>query len=414
MTRKQLAIVGILVVGYGSFYLCRANLEAANPLLLAEGFTKTRLGLLSTIATLTYAVGKFVMGAAGDKLGGRRLIGIAVAGSVLFSLLFGVQRTFVGLVIIAAANRFFQSGGWSGVVHVVSRWFGRERYGLIMGVLSLSYELGNFLALRFSAIVARHGWRALFLVNPLVFAVLGGGAVLLMRGAPRPAPDARAAGETSPSGEPTEERPPLGSIVAALAKSGSFWTAVVLSALLTFVRIAFLTWTSTYLFELSRAAGHSDASGAIEGSALFPAAGVLAVLIVGVLSDRLGPGRRAPVMAVALTIVVALVLALGHAGMTNPTAASLLIATIGLFLLGPYSLLAGAVALDVAGKRGTATATGIIDGAGYLCAAASGYGLGSIADRVGWTAAFDVIAAAAFVAAAVSSVWSVVVLRRRA
>jgi sugar phosphate permease len=238
--------------------------------------------------------------------------------------------------------------------------------------------------------------------------------VLLMRGAPRPAPDARAAGETSPSGEPTEERPPLGSIVAALAKSGSFWTAVVLSALLTFVRIAFLTWTSTYLFELSRAAGHSDASGAIEGSALFPAAGVLAVLIVGVLSDRLGPGRRAPVMAVALTIVVALVLALGHAGMTNPTAASLLIATIGLFLLGPYSLLAGAVALDVAGKRGTATATGIIDGAGYLCAAASGYGLGSIADRVGWTAAFDVIAAAAFVAAAVSSVWSVVVLRRRA
>jgi sugar phosphate permease len=415
MTRKQIGVLGILVVGYGSFYLCRANLEAANPLLLAEGFTKTRLGLLSTVATLTYAIGKFVMGAAGDKLGGRRLVGLAVAGSVLFSLLFGVQRTFVGLVVIAAANRFFQSGGWSGVVHVVSRWFGRERYGLVMGVLAISYELGNFLALRFSAIVARSGWRALFVVNPLLFAVLGGGAVLLMRGAPPAAsatPDESAAVATAAAA--TEAPEPLGRILAALAKSGSFWAAVVLSALLTFVRIAFLTWTSTYLFELSRAGGHSDASGAIEGSALFPAAGVLAVLTVGVVSDRLGPGRRAPVMAVALTIVVALVLVLGHTRMTNPTRASLLIAAIGLFLLGPYSLLAGAVALDVAGKRGTATATGIIDGAGYLCAAASGFGLGTVADRMGWSAAFDVVAAAAFVAAVVSAVWSVVVLRRRA
>jgi sugar phosphate permease len=182
--------------------------------------------------------------------------------------------------------------------------------------------------------------------------------------------------------------------------------------MLTFVRIAFLTWTSTYLFELSRAAGRSDVSGAIEGSALFPLAGVLAVVTVGLASDRLGPGRRAPVMAVSLAVAACLVLVLAHGRIADPPAASGLIAAVGLFLLGPYSLLAGAVTLDVAGKRAPATAAGIIDGAGYLCAAASGYGLGRIADRVGWTAAFDVVAGATLIAAIVSGVWAAVALRR--
>ena len=119
-------------------------------------------------------------------------------------------------------------------------------------------------------------------------------------------------------------------------------------------------------------------------------------------------------MAVSLSLVVALVLALAHGHTESPLAAAVLIATIGLFLLGPYSLLAGAVALDVAGKRGTATATGIIDGAGYMGATASGYVLGRIADRAGWSAAFDVLAGAALLATIVlpASLVRRLVLRR--
>jgi sugar phosphate permease len=187
-----------------------------------------------------------------------------------------------------------------------------------------------------------------------------------------------------------------------------------MSALLTFLRVAFLTWTPTYLYEVSRAAGHEEVSGAIVKSAMFPAAGVVAALVVGFLSDRLGPGRRAPIMAASLAVVVALVLLLGHGGVREPFAAGALIAGVGLFLLGPYSLLAGAVALDVAGKRGTATATGMIDGAGYLGATAAPYALGATADRAGWSAAFDVVAVAALVATLVAAGWTLVVLRRRA
>jgi sugar phosphate permease len=217
-------------------------------------------------------------------------------------------------------------------------------------------------------------------------------------GAPAPAP---------------EPKLPLSVVLPELFTRGSFWVAVVMSALLTFIRIAFLTWTPTYLYEISKAAGHVEISGAIVKSSLFPAAGVVAALTVGPLSDRFGPGRRAPVMAVSLAMVVLLVLVLGHAGIQGTTPAALLIAAIGLFLLGPYSMLAGVVALDVAGKRGTATATGIIDGAGYLAGTASGYVLGTIADRAGWSAVFDLVTGAAALATVVSGAWAVVVMRRR-
>jgi MFS transporter, OPA family, glycerol-3-phosphate transporter len=407
MARSQTPLIGALLVAYGSFYLCRANVDAALPFLAREGFDRTSLGLLSSIATFAYAIGKIVNGAVGDALGGRRLLLLAIGGSVLCSLAFGTAHGFAAFVVLASANRFFQSGGWPGLVHVVSRQFEPPRHGLIMGVLSTSYELGNVCALTLSGLVAQWGWRALFVVNPLLFALVGGGAVLSLRSA---APEGQLAAEKEATHP--EPRESLARVLPHLLRSGAFWTAVALSALLTFIRIGFLTWTPTYLSEISLATGGGGIPGAIVKSALFPAAGVIAAPSFGVLSDRLGPGRRAPLMAASLAVVVALVLSLAHGGVHQPLAAAMLIGAIGLFLLGPYSLPAGALALDVAGTKGPATAAGIIDGAGYLGATASGYLLGHIADRAGWSTAFDVIGAAAMLATVVSGAWAFSVVKR--
>jgi sugar phosphate permease len=277
-----------------------------------------------------------------------------------------------------------------------------------MGIVSTSYELGNVAALSLSGLVVRLGWRALFVVNPLLFGLVGGAAVLSLRSAPPDPPPQVAATARAP-----EPRETLAEVLPSLLRSGALWTTVALSALLTFIRIGFLSWTPTYLYEVSRGAGHTEISGSIVKSAMFPAAGVVAALSIGPLSDRFGRGRRAPVMAASLAVVVILVLALAHGGVREPLGAALLIAAIGLFLLGPYSLLAGAMALDVAGKRGPATAAGIIDGAGYLGATAAPYLLGRVADSAGWPAAFDVVAGAALLATFVSGAWAILVVRQR-
>ncbi len=334
--------------------------------------------------------------------GGRRQNLAAIAGSVVCSVAFGRSHAFVAFVALAAGNRFFQSGGWPGLVQVVSQRFDPDRYGLVMGILSTSYELGNVLALGVCGFVAHWGWRALFVVNPVLFALVGGTAVVSLRGAPRE----RAREIDTPGEVRGGLAEALSAVLPKLLGRGAFWTALALSALLTFIRVAFLTWTPTYLYEMSRASGHAEISGAIVKSALFPAAGVVGTLCVVPLSDRLGPGKRAPIIAASLAIVVALVVGLGHGHVEGMFSAALLIGVIGLFLLGPYSLLAGAIALDVAGPQGSATAAGIIDGAGYVAGAASGVVLGVTAERLGWSVVFDLIAGTALAATLVAGGWA--------
>ncbi len=385
-----------LLAGYAAFYLCRANVDAAAPLLgKAFGYDKVKLGAISSLGTIAYAIGKVTLGPVGDRLGGRRIFLLALFGSVVASLAIGAAAGVFGLLLAAViVNRFSQSGGWGGLVNVVSKWFPPQRYGTVMGGLSTSYELGNVVALVLSGIIgARLGWRALFLVNPALLALVGIYAFFALEGAPTTTVDATI--------RVAEERPRTAEVFRALAKQPAFWFGLALSFLLTFARSGFLAWTPMFLAEVT-----GQVQGGIVKSAIFPAAGVVSALAVGRISDRLGQGRRAPVMAVMLALLTVAVLVLAHFGTKSAALAFPMIGVCGLMLLGPYSLLGGAVSLDVAAGNGAATAAGLVDGVGYLGGSLAGIVMGALAATWGWAAAFDAVAGAALIAALLAGAWT--------
>jgi OPA family glycerol-3-phosphate transporter-like MFS transporter len=79
-----------------------------------------------------------------------------------------------------------------------------------------------------------------------------------------------------------------------------------------------------------------------------------------------------------------------------------LVAMVGCLLLGPDSYLAGAMSLDFGGKRGSATAAGIIDGVGYLAGWLSGETVARITVHYGWRNAFLCLAGVALLTALVA------------
>ena len=73
----------VMMIGYIGYYLCRANLSAAFPLLEQEfNYSNTQLGLIASLSEIAYAIGKFINGPLADRLGGRRIFLIGMAGAI--------------------------------------------------------------------------------------------------------------------------------------------------------------------------------------------------------------------------------------------------------------------------------------------------------------------------------------------
>jgi sugar phosphate permease len=82
-----------------------------------------------------------------------------------------------------------------------------------------------------------------------------------------------------------------------------------------------------------------------------------------------------------------------------------LTALIAFLCIGPYSYLAGAISLDFGGKQGSATASGLIDGVGYLGGVLAGNSFASISVAWGWRGAFTVLAGVAWLSSIAAGVY---------
>jgi sugar phosphate permease len=410
-------VLPLLLVAYATFYLCRANVEPAlNLLAVEQKYDNEQIGSVMGVALGVYAFGKLVLGPLADVWGGKVVLVLSLFSTAILSFSIALSDAphrlgpTAGLFVVGGlvvANRFVQAGGWGGLVDVVAVTFDASRRGTIMGILATSYDVGNVLALVLSAAIveAGGGWRSLFVINPALVLVVGVVVKFALPDAKRP----ERTDDKTPDAPPADDEEPaaLRAIFARLARQPSFWFATALSFLLTFVRAGFMTWTPRFLYEVALASGaHSPMSGSIAKSAFFGVAGIIGSVVTGRLSDRLGPGRRTPLMAASLVLLFGCVLALAHVGVRSTFVASLGVAACGLFLLGPYSLLSGAISLDVAGRRGGATAAGVIDAVGYAGASLAAFVLGSVSKRAGWTAAFDVVASVTLAALLLTLAWN--------
>ncbi|MBV8842369.1 MAG: MFS transporter [Bryobacterales bacterium] len=409
MVRRQALTIGLLVSGYAGYYFCRSNLSVTIPLLIADlarrgmapDAARVMLGSMASFGVLAYAIGKFPSGGLADFLGGRRNFLFGMAGSIAFTVLFAFSGALPIFTLAWMGNRLVQSLGWAGMVNIASKWFSFRRYGTVMAIISLSYLFGDALARQFMALLIEHGlgWRGVFLSTAAVLGALLIASLFLLRESPADI------GEPEPPANPFnlftnlndgEKQKSLRALLSPFLSSGVFWLACGLSLGTTILRETFGLWTPTYF---AQSAGMSVAEAAAK-SALFPLAGGVSVILCGWMSDRLGRGGRAGVLLGGLLLSAVALLALGlgaAAGSTfRPVA---LVAIIAFLIIGPYSFLGGAIALDFGGKQGSGTASGIIDGVGYLGGVLSGDSMARISIAYGWNGAFLVLAGVAAIRA---------------
>lgn len=405
LRRWQAVTVGLMVVGYSGYYLCRSTFSVGLPLIVEElsrsGWSadeaKIQLGGVASIGVLAYALGKFLSGGLADFIGGRRNFLLGMGGSIGFTLLFASGQGLPLFTLAWIGNRLVQSAGWVGMVKITSRWFSHWDYGTAMGWISLSYLFGDAAARTFLAwlLAAGFGWRAVFGIAAGVLSIICILTFFLLHESPSEL------GLEEPEASPTNlfntedaaaEEQGVQGLLATMLRSPAFLFVCVLSLGFTLVRETFNTWTPTYFTE---ALGLSQAAAASR-SAWFPFFGGISVLLSGYASDRLGQGGRAGIILVGLLASTAILLLLAFIDFGDSVRTPVwLISAVAFMMIGPYSYLGGAIALDFGGKRGSATACGIIDGVGYLGGVLAGDGIARATVHYGWSGAFLILAGVA-------------------
>jgi OPA family glycerol-3-phosphate transporter-like MFS transporter len=405
---RQTATVALLFLGYAAYYFCRSDLSVAMPLLIdhlhQQGVPRaaalTRLGTIASLGVLAYALGKLFLTGLGDLWGGRRSFTTGLGGAVAFTLLFASAGTLPVFTLAWVGNRLTQSIGWAGLIKVSSRWFRYSSYGTVAGILSLSFLVGDAAARASMGVLIDWGysWRLLFLFAAAVAGLMLVANLLFLResrveaGYPEaePNPLNLFAGSDSPPRT-------LRELLTPLLRSRAFISVCLLSLGLTLVRETFNTWTPVYFRDF---VGYG-AGRAASMSAIFPAVGAVSVLLAGWWSDRLGVTGRSLIMFMSLAAAAALLAALGAvpAGASTSIVPPVLVGAEAFCLLGPYSYLAGAFALDFGGKQASAVSSGVIDGVGYLGGVFAGDTVARFSVTHGWPGVFRAMACVSLLSA---------------
>jgi OPA family glycerol-3-phosphate transporter-like MFS transporter len=434
LQRWQTITVATLFTGYAGYYVCRQNLSVVTPLLIEEygsaGLRKEHIGDVASFGVLFYAVGKLFNGIATEYVGGKVIFLFGIFASVACTILLACSPLFAGrfsgiaislgfpvaillpFVVLWSANRFIQSMGWGGLVQISSRWFSHNRLATVMGILTMSYLLGDAaVRLYLGAIIKLGvGWQGVYFIAAGTLGFIGVVGLFTLKsrpanlGLPEPAPSpGNVYGNDS-----GDKKIPVFQLLIPLISSFSFWVVCLMNVGLTLIRETFNLWNPTYLKEVVKL----DDGDAGMASFVFPLVGAISALSAGWFVDRLG-GRFGPVVLPSLlALVVVLCLLMWLPGDAGTWLALLLIGAAAFFLIAPYTFCSGVIAVKFGGQRAAATAAGIIDTAGYLGAVLSGSGIGRIAQAYGWGAAFGALAGVAGLTLGVSLIYWIMEVRR--
>jgi sugar phosphate permease len=385
LLRWQIQIFSLLWTGYASYYLCRLNFAVAQPLILEEfpTWTAAQVGLIPSVYAAVYAVGQFVNGQLGERLGARRMMTAAMAIAFLSNLLFSMTSSYPLMLLLWGINGYAQSAGWSLVVKTMSNWTSSRRRGLIIGLISTCYQIGNVLAWLLAGWLAgKYGWRATFYVPALIILPVAVLFAVGIRNEPEDAgfPPVRedlaggGGGETGPTTAPAKLS--AAEVLRLTLTNRLLWILAIGFFCANAVRYSFMNWAVTYMKDFH----HQDIKKSAFMSIALPLIGAVGAVSAGWISDNLFGKRRAPVCAVMLLGLSGVCVAFAFVPEGAWPIATAMLGLAGFLIYGPDMLMSGAATVDFSHPRAAAAATGFTMATGAAGTILSGAGIGWLKD----------------------------------
>ncbi|HEY6557344.1 MAG TPA: MFS transporter [Polyangiaceae bacterium] len=395
---------GVTWLAYATYYTGRKGFSAAKSSIASELHVGERmLGAIDAAYLTTYALGQFANGLLGDRIGARRLIGYGMLLSAACCVAFGRASTALAFLICFAVNGYAQSSGWPGTTRAMAEWTTAQNRGTVMAFWATCYQVGGIAASVIAGwLLVRYGWRSAFWGPALIIGVVALLVLVLLKPAPRE-PSKQSLYLPGSSTAPLVAAPDIALADAPLRRAAQkavlrnpvLWLYATSYFFIKFIRYALLFWLPYYL---TKRLGYAEDDAAYASTA-FEVGGIVGVIVIGTLSDRVARLSRSMLAATWLGGLAVLLLFYGWYAGTSVLANVSILALVGAALFGPDSLISGAAAQDAGGRHAAATATGFVNGVGSLGAILEGFAVPLLTARFGWDALFPVLVGLAVCAA---------------
>lgn len=361
LTRWRLSTFWVMLLGYVGYYLGRQNLSAALPLLEEVfGYSNEQLATIAAASEIAYAVGKLINGPLGDKLGGKKIFMLGLAGALICNFLFALAdhlgaaigvETLTLFVVIWCACRYALSMGWGGIAKTIGAWYEPERNGTIMGYISLNFQFGGVAATLFAGFLvgtvttaagkleSPDAWKIVFFWPAAIMTVVWVWSFFASRARPQDVIPGTDFGDSlehkriltdysevasisseSPAlptdAELRDQHPGVKEIALSLLKNPLFLCLLLYSFMTTLLRSVFVTWSVKFFKDLGMATEN-----AIYCSVLFGVLGAIGTIGLGIYTDKysVGGDRARPMWIMLSGMVPAVAVMAWMAGGDQPS-----------------------------------------------------------------------------------------------
>ena len=351
-------------IGYSLYYVCRLSLGVIKkPLVDANILNESELGMMGSALFFSYATGKLFNGFLADKSNISRFMSTGLLLSALINLILGFTSSFIVFTVLWGISGWFQSMGAAPSVISLSRWFSNKERGTYYGVWSASHSIGKAITyIGVAFMVSISGWQWGFWGAGII-GLLG---ALLIAIFLHDSPESKGLPPVADLNKDQIEKSSTGKSIGTLQievfKNPYIWILAAASCLMYVSRYAIESWGIYYL-EAQKGYNTVEASSILSVSAI---SGIVGTVVSGILSDRFFKGsRNVPALLAGILNVLSISVFLFYPDGNRwvDTMAMILFGfAIGILI----TFVGGLMAVDIASKKASGAALGLIGIASYI------------------------------------------------
>lgn len=351
-------------IGYSLFYVCRLSLNVVKkPIVDAGILNESQLGLVGSALFFSYAIGKLTNGFLADRSNVRRFMTTGLLLTALVNLVLGFEIPFFLFTILWGISGWFQSMGAAPSVVALSRWFSNKERGTYYGIWSASHGLGQAITyVGVAFIVSVSGWQWGFWGAGIIG--LAGAAIIaiFLYDSPESEGLPSISDYKNDHTRISAEGKSVGALQKDVLKNPYIWILALSSALMYVSRYGIESWGIYYL-EAQKGYTTFEASSIVSVNAI---SSIIGTMISGIVSDKIFRGsRNVPVLIAGILNIISISLFLfypdGHVWMDTM---SMLLFGFAMGIL--ITFVGGLMAVDIASKKASGAALGLVGIASYI------------------------------------------------